>query len=87
MKKPERERMGYEGVEAGHYNRAIDNYERYHDWDIKTNYIHKDRLSVERIKKIILKTCERELNQTIGFMLTEKEALLFATELLNQLKR
>jgi len=36
------------------------------------------RLSVKKISEIILATCEKELNETLGFMLTNDEALLFA---------
>jgi len=35
-------------------------------------------LSEKEIAQILLDTCEKELNQTIGFMLTDKEAEMFA---------
>jgi len=38
-------------------------------------------LSEEKIIENILATCEEELNKTIGFMLTKKEAELFAQAL------
>ena len=59
------------------YNHAIGEYEGYHVWDIYTNYIHKDRLSVERILRILID------NTPLQPELLEK----LATELSNQLKR
>ena len=35
-------------------------------------------MTIEQIKKILLNTCEKELNQTIGFMLTDNDARIFA---------
>ena len=57
MKKPEKQKIEDKGFigQFGHWsnNKAIDVYETYHLWDIKTNYIHKDKLSVDKIKEII----------------------------------
>ena len=48
MNKPEKQKLEDKGLigQFGHwsYNKACDRWERYHTWDIKTNYIHKDRL-------------------------------------------
>ncbi len=35
------------------YNDALTLSEKYHAWDIKKNYIHKDKLSVEKIAELL----------------------------------
>jgi len=42
-------------------------------------------LEKEVIAKILLDTCEKELNESIGFMLTTNDANIFATAILNSL--
>jgi hypothetical protein len=37
----------------------------------------------KELSKVILDTCEKELNKTIGFMLTEREADTFSTAILS----
>jgi hypothetical protein len=38
-------------------------------------------MGVEEIAKILLDTCEKELNESIGFMLTDNDARIFAKAL------
>ncbi len=49
MEKPEKKFVIYpiDREDLG-YNHAIDDFEKYHLWDIKTNYIHKDKLPREK---------------------------------------
>ncbi len=88
MKKPEKQKIEDKGLigQFGHwsYNKAIDIYETYHTWDIKTNYILKDGLSVKRINKIIDEVIADEL----GYYKDIKRVFSkIATELSKQLQK
>ena len=54
MKKPEK-KNGIRIISIPYdegFDKAIDLSDKYHEWDKKQNYIHKDRLSV-RIKEMV----------------------------------
>ena len=96
MKKPKKENLnniptykcGFKNYDiATGFNEGLEVSEKYYAWDIKTNYIHKDRLSVERIEKIIRKCRKNLVYGDLKTSLEEKDMdYAIATELSNQLK-
>ncbi len=79
-----------EDIYMAGFNECYDLYEQYHAWDIKTNYIHKDGLSVERIADDLHTA---GLNAFVDYKSMGKSGDMWsdfrreiATELSNQLK-
>ena len=43
------------------------------------------RIEAKGIEKVLLDTCEKELNESIGFMLTENDARIFSKDIYSYL--
>ena len=96
MKKPKKENLSPINENDAYHlgrvtgkNQMCDDWQKYHLWDTKTNYIHKDRLSVERIEKTIEIYAQRMKNLGLknegAFLSIHKDNIAIIVS--NQLKR
>jgi len=92
MKKPKKENLnniptykcGFKNYDiATGFNEGLEVSEKYHLWDIKTNYTHKDRLNKVRIERLLIVNWK-----TVSLKQLTFEGMIFelANLLSNQLK-